>query len=46
MHAYLNWWLGGIALGGFTILFRILTGRTLGVSGSCDSGHVHIICNV
>jgi uncharacterized membrane protein YedE/YeeE len=34
MHAYLNWWLGGITLGGFTILFRILTGRTLGVSGS------------
>lgn len=31
---YLNWWVGGITLGGFTILFRILTGRTLGVSGS------------
>jgi uncharacterized membrane protein YedE/YeeE len=34
MHGYLNWWLGGLALGGVTILFRILTGRTLGVSGS------------
>lgn len=34
MHDYLNWWLGGIALGGLTILFRFLTGRTLGVSGS------------
>lgn len=34
MHGYLNWWLGGIALGMLTILFRILTGRTLGVSGS------------
>ncbi|MEJ2362775.1 MAG: hypothetical protein P8Z75_15430 [Gammaproteobacteria bacterium] len=34
MHGYLNWWLGGISLGMFTILFRILTGRTLGVSGS------------
>lgn len=34
MHTYLNWWTGGMALGGVTILFRILTGRTLGVSGS------------
>ncbi|MBI1422367.1 MAG: YeeE/YedE family protein [Gammaproteobacteria bacterium] len=34
MHGYLSWWLGGIALGGITILFRALTGRTLGVSGS------------
>lgn len=34
MHEYLNWWLGGIALGSVTILFRFLTGRTLGVSGS------------
>lgn len=34
MHGYLNWWLGGIALASVTILFRFLTGRTLGVSGS------------
>ncbi len=34
MHGYLNWWMGGLALGGITILFRFLTGRTLGVSGS------------
>lgn len=34
MHAYLNWWLGGLALGGLTIVFRFLTGKTLGVSGS------------
>lgn len=34
MHEYLNWWHGGIALGMLTILFRVLTGRTLGVSGS------------
>lgn len=34
MHEYLNWWHGAIALGLLTILFRVLTGRTLGVSGS------------
>ena len=34
MHEYLNWWLGGLLLGGITVLFRFLTGRTLGVSGS------------
>ncbi|MFO7602237.1 MAG: YeeE/YedE thiosulfate transporter family protein [Gammaproteobacteria bacterium] len=34
MHDYLTWWLGGIALGAFTIIFRLLTHRTLGVSGS------------
>lgn len=34
MHEYLNWWIGGLALGGLTIIFRLLTGRTLGVSGS------------
>jgi hypothetical protein len=34
MHEYLNWWMGGLCLGGFTVLFRFLTGRTLGVSGS------------
>jgi uncharacterized membrane protein YedE/YeeE len=34
MHEYVNWWLGGILLGGLTVLFRFLTGRTLGVSGS------------
>lgn len=34
MHGYLNWWMGGIALGSVTIIFRFLTGRTLGVSGS------------
>ncbi len=34
MHDYLNWWMGGLALGGLTIIFRLLTGRTLGVSGS------------
>jgi uncharacterized membrane protein YedE/YeeE len=31
---YLTWWMGGIALGTFTIVFRLLTSRTLGVSGS------------
>ncbi len=34
MNEYLTWWVGGIALGVFTILFRLLTSRTLGVSGS------------
>lgn len=34
MHGYLNWWLGAVSLGFLTILFRIFTGRTLGVSGS------------
>lgn len=34
MYGYLNWWLGAIALGLLTILFRVLTGKTLGVSGS------------
>ena len=34
MHDYVNWWMGGILLGGFTVFFRFLTGRTLGVSGS------------
>lgn len=34
MHGYLNWWSGAIALGFITVLFRILTGRALGVSGS------------
>jgi len=34
MHGYLSWWMGGLALGGLTVLFRLLTGRTLGVSGS------------
>jgi len=31
---YVNWWLGGIALGVLTVMFRLLTGNTLGVSGS------------
>lgn len=34
MFEYLNWWAGGITLGVFTILYRFLIGRTLGVSGS------------
>lgn len=34
MHGYLNWWMGGLALGGITVLFRLLTGYTLGISGS------------
>lgn len=34
MNGYLTWWIGGIALGVFTIVFRMLTSRTLGVSGS------------
>lgn len=34
MNIYLNWWIGGLALAGLTIVFRLLTGRTLGVSGS------------
>lgn len=34
MNTYLNWWIGGLALAGLTVLFRLLTGRTLGVSGS------------
>jgi len=33
-HIYLNWWWGGIALGLLTVMFRLLTGNTLGVSGS------------
>jgi uncharacterized membrane protein YedE/YeeE len=31
---YWPWWLGGLALAALTILFRFLTSRTLGVSGS------------
>jgi len=34
MHEYLNWWMGGLTLGILTVLFRFLTGRTLGISGS------------
>lgn len=34
MHDYLNWWIAGLALGGLTVVFRLLTGRALGVSGS------------
>ena len=34
LQNYWPWWLSGIALGSLTIMFRLLTGRTLGVSGS------------
>lgn len=34
MLEYLDWWLGGITLGVFTILYRFMVGRPLGVSGS------------
>lgn len=34
MLDYLSWWAGGIALGIFTILYRFIIGRNLGVSGS------------
>lgn len=34
MHGYLSWWMSGLALGGIAVLFRLLTGRTLGISGS------------
>ncbi len=31
---YWSWWIGALALGLFTILFSLLTGKRLGVSGS------------
>jgi uncharacterized membrane protein YedE/YeeE len=34
MYEYWPWWLSGLALAGLTIGFRLLTGRSLGVSGS------------
>lgn len=34
MIDYWSWWQGGLALGGITILFRLLLQRPLGVSGS------------
>lgn len=34
MTEYWSWWQGGLALGGLTILFRVLMHRPLGVSGS------------
>ena len=34
MIEYWSWWQGGLALGGLTILFRILLSRPLGISGS------------
>lgn len=34
MYEYWPWWLSGLALAGLTITFRVLTGRSLGVSGS------------
>lgn len=34
MYEYWPWWLSGLALAGLTITFRVLTGKSLGVSGS------------
>ena len=34
MHEYWSWWVGGLGLAGLTIGFRLLTSRTLGISGS------------
>lgn len=34
MFEYWPWWLGGLALAGLTILFRLSTNKSLGVSGS------------
>ncbi len=34
MTEYWSWWQGGLALGGLTILFRLVLHRPLGVSGS------------
>jgi len=34
MTEYWSWWQGGLALGGLTVLFRLLLHRPLGVSGS------------
>ena len=31
---YWSWWIGGLALGFFAVLFSLLTGKPLGVSGS------------
>ena len=31
---YWSWWIGGIALGSFAVIFSLLTGKPLGVSGS------------
>lgn len=34
MVEYWSWWIGGLALAGLSISFRLLTSRSLGVSGS------------
>lgn len=34
LQSYWPWWLSGLALGGLTITFRLMTGRAIGVSGS------------
>lgn len=34
LQSYWPWWLSGLALGSLTIIFRLMTGRALGVSGS------------
>ena len=34
MTEYWSWWQGGLALGLFTVLFRVLLSRPVGVSGS------------
>lgn len=31
---YWSWWIGALALGGFAVIFSLLTGKPLGVSGS------------
>lgn len=37
MTAYWSWWQGALALGGLTIVFVLMLGRMLGVSGSWTS---------
>jgi len=37
MTEYLSWWQGALALGGLTIVFVLMLGRMLGVSGSWTS---------
>jgi len=31
---YWSWWIGALALGLFAVIFSLLTGKPLGVSGS------------